>query len=107
MRRSTIWRCCAVMLVASVVYCWLPTRHQPALAPTSAIAEESGRRPGMLWNDVSSNANFEVFRTKVPGGWFVHVRDRSGLPRDENRSVGGAFFYPDAEYKWTGTSQPR
>ena len=34
-----------------------------------------------------------ALRAKVPGGWFVRV-------------IAGAFFYPDPEHKWDGSSLP-
>ena len=34
-----------------------------------------------------------VMRAKVPGGWFI-------------RAGGGAFFYPDPEHLWDGSSLP-
>lgn len=106
MRRSMVWKCLGVMIVASIVYVSQPTRDQSILAPESAIAGEADAAPEMLWNEVSSNARFRVHRTRVPGGWFVHVRDGYGL-RSRAESVGGTFFYPDPEYKWDGTSEPR
>ncbi len=39
----------------------------------------------------------KVLRAKVPGGWFVKV-DRG--------YAGGAFFYPDPEHQWDGSSLP-
>ena len=60
-------------------------------------------RPKMLWNHVSTNmSRLEVLRTKVPGGWFVHVCDNG---RDS--SAAGALFYPDPKHEWDGSSQPR
>ena len=38
-----------------------------------------------------------VLRAKVPGGWFV---------RTERGDAGGAFFYPDPEHLWDGSSVP-
>ena len=38
-----------------------------------------------------------VLRAKVPGGWFVKA-DRT--------DAGGAFFYPDPEHTWDGSSLP-
>jgi hypothetical protein len=40
-----------------------------------------------------------VVRAKVPGGWFVKADD--GI-----RRTGGAFFYPDPEHQWDGSSLP-
>ncbi len=39
-----------------------------------------------------------VWRTKVPGGWFVFVH-RAG-------EEAGAFFYPDPNHEWDGNSLP-
>ena len=36
-------------------------------------------------------------RAKVPGGWLVQTTFLSG---------GGAFFYPDPEHLWDGSSLP-
>lgn len=38
-----------------------------------------------------------VIRAKVPGGWFV---------KTDIRYAGGAFFYPDPEHLWDGSSLP-
>ncbi len=38
-----------------------------------------------------------VVRAKVPGGWFI---------RTESGASGGAFFYPDPEHLWDGSSLP-
>lgn len=37
-----------------------------------------------------------LYRAKVPGGWFVTM-DGGGLT---------AFFYPDPEHTWDGSSLP-
>ena len=39
-----------------------------------------------------------VMRAKVPGGWFV--RTYLGM------QAGSAFFYPDPEHLWDGSSLP-
>ncbi len=39
-----------------------------------------------------------TLRTKVPGGWFVWTERGPG--------AGGAFFYPDPEHLWDGSSLP-
>lgn len=61
--------------------------------------------PGMLWDRVSSNANLSVLRTKVSGGWFLFVGEDRRRP--SSNPSAGAFFYPDPEHNWDGTSQPR
>jgi hypothetical protein len=78
------------------------------LTAGSAMAEERAR-PKMLWDNVSTNISaYHVRRTRVPGGWFVHIRDDSyPQRRDQPVSVGGAFFYPDPRHEWDGSSQPR
>jgi len=38
-----------------------------------------------------------TLRAKVPGGWFVQVSAGVGI---------GAFFYPDPEHTWDGSSLP-
>ena len=38
-----------------------------------------------------------VLRAKVPGGWFVQAA--TGV-------AASAFFYPDPEHKWDGSSLP-
>ena len=36
----------------------------------------------------------QMFRAKVPGGWFIQIRDTSN----------SGFFYPDPEHLWYGSS---
>ena len=38
----------------------------------------------------------KVMRAKVPGGWFISVRSYES----------SAFFYPDPEHRWDGSSLP-
>lgn len=38
-----------------------------------------------------------VIRAKVPGGWFI---------KTDIGYAGGAFFYPDPEHLWDGSSLP-
>ena len=45
--------------------------------------------------------NKSVSRAKVPGGWFIFVREGG-----HGESTGGGFFYPDPEHAWDGTSLP-
>ncbi len=40
-----------------------------------------------------------MLRAKVPGAWFVRL-DSGGI------GAGGAFFYPDPEHQWDGSSLP-
>lgn len=58
-------------------------------------------------DDVDSNARSQVLRAKVPGGWFVQIRDEVGHLKSEPAPLGAAFFYPDPEHKWDGSSLPR
>ena len=60
----------------------------------------------LVWETVKSEGmEKEIFaptapatlRAKVPGGWFVQVSAGAG---------GGAFFYPDPEHNWDGSSLP-
>lgn len=44
----------------------------------------------IAWARVETNLG-TVLRAKVPGGWMVIV---TGV------GYGGAFFYPDPEYRW-------
>ena len=39
-----------------------------------------------------------VQRAKVPGGWFIRTTELT--------QGGGAFFYPDPEHLWDGSSLP-
>ena len=58
----------------------------------------------LVWEVVKSEVSEKGFfaaaapstmRAKVPGGWFVQV------------GMGvGAFFYPDPEHTWYGSSLP-
>ncbi len=61
----------------------------------------------MVWDDIRTNiSQATVYRTKVPGGWFVHIRDQwSG--GDHLITGAGSFFYPDPKHAWDGSSQPR
>ena len=38
-----------------------------------------------------------ILRAKVVGGWFIQVSAGTGV---------GAFFYPDPEHTWDGSSLP-
>jgi hypothetical protein len=38
----------------------------------------------------------QMFRAKVPGGWFIQIKDASN----------SGFFYPDPEHLWDGSSLP-
>ena len=60
----------------------------------------------LVWEEVDSEAAKKgmfanpapnVMRAKVPGGWFV--RTYLGM-------AGIAFFYPDLEHLWDGSSLP-
>ena len=60
----------------------------------------------LKWEEVKSEAAKKgkaadyvpsVMRAKVPGGWFV--RTYLGV-------AGSAFFYPDPEHAWDGSSLP-
>ena len=60
----------------------------------------------LIWEAVGSEAAKkgifgdrapDVIRAKVPGGWFV--RTSIGI-------YGSAFFYPDPEHLWDGSSLP-
>ena len=61
----------------------------------------------LIWEEVESAAAKRgifadpapnVMRAKVPGGWFVRTYVAS--------AVGSAFFYPDPEHLWDGSSLP-
>ena len=83
----------------------VPLRGDGTDAPAAATAQQPAR-PKMVWNDVRTNISaFHVHRTKVPGGWFVHVRDEGAGSLTD--SIGGTFFYPDPKHEWDGSSQPR
>jgi len=52
----------------------------------------------MEWQDKrgrTEQVDFWVWRSKVPGGWFVCVGGQSEFQ---------AFFYPDPEHTWDGSS---
>jgi len=57
---------------------------------------------GLKWEVIESeilNGGFliaapKVMRAKVPGGWFISVRF----------CEASAFFYPDPEHLWDGSS---
>lgn len=60
----------------------------------------------LIWEAVKSEISERGFftaaapstlRAKVPGGWFIHVGAGAG---------SGAFFYPDPEHTWDGSSLP-
>jgi len=60
----------------------------------------------LIWEAVKSEVSEKgffaaaapsVLRAKVPSGWFVQVSAGVGI---------GAFFYPDPEHTWDGSSLP-
>lgn len=60
-----------------------------------------GPDPQLVWHKLSSSeaeAGFfklgDIYRTKVPGGWFVMVTN----------NARGLMFYPDPEHNWDGGS---
>ncbi len=49
------------------------------------------------WKSLKSKglpADFETYRTKVPGGWLVLVTEFDGC---------SITFYPDPNHEWAGT----
>lgn len=91
-----------VIVAAAGLMSLLLLNSSPAQQP---VKSEKSDKPAMLWSSSTSNYQNEVSRTKVPGGWFVVVT-RTLTLRDSKRISLGAFFYPDPEYKWDGTSEP-
>ena len=63
--------------------------------------------PGLVWQKLESNreneswfhAEWEIHRTKVPGGWLVLTRLGGSAPQ-------GITFYPDPDHRWNGGSLP-
>ncbi len=60
----------------------------------------------LIWEEVKCEQKEKSFlsqgmpsmwRTKVPGGWLVRIMDGA---------ADGAFFYPDPEHVWDGSSLP-
>ncbi len=59
-------------------------------------------KPQLVWEQLDSmregggviKLNWDVHRTKVPGGWLVLVM----------HNTAGLTFYPDPEHKWVGGS---
>jgi hypothetical protein len=50
----------------------------------------------LVWEHLDTGTPAEyVWRTKVPGGWFIFIG-----------SEAGSFFYPDPQHKWDGNSLP-
>lgn len=47
----------------------------------------------------TKNGPQKAYRTKVPGGWFVHFETQT-----VDSGAGGAFFYPDPKHEWDGNS---
>ena len=96
----------AAVFVCVVSGCALLPAIQGGVLAESDDARDEGDRTAILWDSVGrSNANTTVLRTKVPGGWFVLVR-RVPLGKDATAS-GSAFYYPDPQHVWDGTSQLR
>jgi hypothetical protein len=54
----------------------------------------------LVWEEVPSDA-FEVWRTKVVGGWFVSFGESEEDGHDQ-----GFVFYPDPSHEWDGGSLP-
>ena len=61
----------------------------------------------LIWEEIKcekQDKNFfssgvsPLWRTKVPGGWFIRIL---GVPEAD-----AAFFYPDPEHLWDGSSLP-
>jgi hypothetical protein len=56
-------------------------------------------------------SNSDVARAKVPGGWFIlmqnHVQSTRPNEFQMQYLVGAAFFYPDPDHTWDGTSLPK
>ena len=61
----------------------------------------------LIWEEVKCEKQDKSFfsagiapmwRAKVPGGWFIRI---IGAPDD-----AAAFFYPDPEHLWDGSSLP-
>ena len=57
----------------------------------------------LLWEEIKcelkeksflSPSMYSMHRAKVPGGWLIRASDNS------------AFFYPDPEHLWDGSSLP-
>jgi hypothetical protein len=94
----------AVFICVVIVCVSLPAIRGGVLAQSDDARDEGGRT-AILWDGVGSNANTRVLRTKVNGGWFVLVRQDP--PGKDATASGGAFFYPDPQHVWDGTSQPR
>ena len=96
-----------VAVIICVVFgCVLLPAIQGGVLAQSDDARDGGDRTATLWESVGrSNANATVLRTKVPGGWFVLVR-QVPLGKDATAS-GSAFYYPDPQHVWDGTSQLR
>ena len=63
---------------------------------------EGTERQQLVWQEVNSsragggifNLDWNVHRTKVPGGWLVLVI----------HNTSGLTFYPDPEHRWDGGS---
>jgi hypothetical protein len=57
-------------------------------------------RSRLVWEELGSSGrgvlklDWDVFRTRVPGGWLVLVI----------QNTSGLTFYPDPEHKWDGGS---
>ena len=55
------------------------------------------------WESLRSlRGSLRVKRAKVPGGWFVAVRDISTSSNCD--APLGAFYYPDPNHEWNGGS---
>ena len=62
----------------------------------------------LIWEEIKcekQDKNFfssgvgAMWRTKVPGGWFIRILGMAA-------EAGTAFFYPDPEHRWDGSSLP-
>jgi hypothetical protein len=61
----------------------------------------------LLWQKLESkrvdqswfHMDWEVHRSKVPGGWLIITRSQGAVPQ-------GIAFYPDPDHRWDGGSAP-
>ena len=82
-------------------------RSQPVSSDANAVMQDTSASapkaatPHLIWHPVSSSSSGgelfrlgDVYRAKVPGGWFVLVTN----------NARGLMFYPDPEHTWDGAS---
>jgi hypothetical protein len=102
---------CAIILVLTLCISTALLNLNYAAPVSKKETGQAKKLDRLWWEGVKSTTRQDISRTKVPGGWFIiienHVQSqtRQNLYEMQNL-VGAAFFYPDPNHSWDGTSLP-